>query len=123
MTIVPSAEPNAEPSAAPEVKAVPETVTAAFDRLPQVMARADTLAGRIEAAVLDLAEAVVLKDAEGQVLRAVVTETDERGARIQLTDHPVVARLPAYHAAPGDEVRVRLVEVDPARRRISFNPA
>ena len=31
MTIVPSAEPNAEPSAAPEVKAVPETVTAAFD--------------------------------------------------------------------------------------------
>ncbi|MDP1910278.1 MAG: RNB domain-containing ribonuclease, partial [Hyphomicrobium sp.] len=39
-------------------RAVPDTVTAAFERLPKVMARADALGGNISRAVIDLAEAI-----------------------------------------------------------------
>ena len=63
---------------------VPEAVAAAFDALPKVMARADARGGQIERAVIDLAEAVMLKGREGEVFEAVVTDVDERGVRIQL---------------------------------------
>lgn len=104
-------------------KPVPDAVTDAFTRLPAVMARADAQAGRIERAVIDLAEAVMLTGAEGKVFRAVMTEADDRGAKIQLCDMPVVARLSGDSIAPGDAIDVRLTAVDPARRRISFEVA
>jgi hypothetical protein len=44
---------------------VPEAVTRAFAALPEVMARADALAGRIERGVIDLAETVMLRDRTG----------------------------------------------------------
>ena len=89
-------------------EAVPAVVTEAFTRLPQVMAHADQLDGQIGRAVIDLAEAVMLKDAVGQVFPAVVTDVDERGARIQLCDQPVVARVAAQAVGPGAPIRVRL---------------
>lgn len=101
-------------------KAVPEPVTAAFPKLPPVMARADSLAGRIERAVIDLAEAAMLEGSEGDVLSAIVTDIDERGARIQLSDLPVIARVDASHVAPGDLLEVKLTAVDPVRRSLSF---
>ncbi len=99
---------------------VPAVVTEAFARLPQVMAHADQLDGQIGRAVIDLAEAVMLKDAVGQVFPAVVTDVDERGARIQLCDQPVVARVAAQAVGPGAPIRVRLTTADPANRAISF---
>ena len=104
-------------------QAVPDVVSEAFERLPEVMARADSLAGRIEAAVLDLAEAVMLQGSEGQIFGAVVTEVDERGSRIQLSDRPVVARIAVDAATPGDALELRLVSADPVQRRIVFEPA
>jgi exoribonuclease R len=92
---------------------VPDTVSTAFDTLPAVMAKADSLAGRIDRAVIDLAETVLLKGREGELFAAVVTDLDERGARIQLTDLPVVARVDAKNVAPGDALRVRLAGIDP----------
>jgi hypothetical protein len=50
----------------------------------------------------------------------VVTDTDDRGARIQLTDPPVVARVDARRVVPGDDVEVRLVEADTTRRSVRF---
>lgn len=99
---------------------VPDVVTSAFAQLPQVMAHADSLGGQIDRAVIDLAEAVMLKDSIGQIVPAVVTDVDERGARIQLRDLPVVARVDAHGVAPGDTVQVRLTAVDPSQRSISF---
>jgi exoribonuclease R len=99
---------------------VPDVVTSAFAQLPQVMAHADSLGGQIDRAVIDLAEAVMLKDSIGQIVPAVVTDVDERGARIQLRDLPVVARVDAHGVAPGDVVQVRLTAVDPTQRSISF---
>lgn len=101
-------------------QAVPDVVSQAFTRLPQVMAHADQRDGQIGRAVIDLAEAVMLQGSVGQVFQAVVTDVDDRGARIQLRDQPVVARVAAQTVAPGDAIGVRLTAADPANRAISF---
>ncbi|MBN8808943.1 MAG: RNB domain-containing ribonuclease [Sphingomonas sp.] len=101
-------------------QAVPGVVTDAFARLPAVMARADALAGRIDRAVIDLAETVLLKGQEGTIFAAIVTDLDEHGARIQLRDQPVVARVDAHGVAPGDPLRVRLDAIDPVQRTLKF---
>lgn len=102
---------------------VPEAVTQAFPLLPPVMARAEALGGQIERAVVDLAEAVMLQGREGEIFAAVVTDVDERGARIQLTDPAVVARLAAPDLSPGEQVQVRLVAADSGKRAVTFDRA
>jgi VacB/RNase II family 3'-5' exoribonuclease len=99
---------------------VPDAVTAAFEKLPAVMARAEARAGQIERAVIDLAEAVMLEGREGEHFDAVVTDFDQRGARIQLCGPPVVARVEAHRVMPGDRIKVRLAESDPVGRRVRF---
>ena len=101
---------------------VPDIVSAAFETLPKVMARADATAGRIDRAAIDLPEAVMLSSHEGDRFAATVTDTDDRGARIQLCDHPIVARL-ATPALPGDAITVRLTAVDIDKRTIAFAAA
>jgi exoribonuclease R len=91
-----------------------------FARLPPVMARADGRDGQIERAVVDLAEAAFLAGFEGQVFAAVVTDLAENGARIQLADLPVVARVTAHGVIPGARIAVRLVAADPAQRQLRF---
>jgi exoribonuclease R len=99
---------------------VPEPVTAAFEKLPHVMARADALGGQIDRAVIDLAEAVMLHGREGQIFPAIITDVDDRGARMQLCDLPVVARIVAHDVMPGQSMAVRLVAADPVQRTTSF---
>jgi exoribonuclease R len=100
-----------------------DVVTDAFTRLPEVMARADALGGRIERAVVDLAEAVMLHGREGEEFEAIVTDLDERGARIQLRDLPVVARIDGHGLQPGDAPRLKLIRADPDARTIAFDRA
>lgn len=104
-------------------KAVPDAVTAAFERLPAVMARADAIAGRLNRAVIDLAEAAMLADRVGETFAAVVVDTDDHGARIQLRDLAVVARIADRGVAPGETVTVRLVAADRDKRRVAFDLA
>jgi exoribonuclease R len=99
---------------------VPDAVTQAFPKLPSVMARADALGGQIERAVVDLAEAVMLKGCEGRIFPAIITDVDERGARMQLADQPVVARVEAHGVQPGDAIRVRLLAADTEQRLSQF---
>ena len=70
--------------------------------------------------MIDLAEAVMLQGREGEIFPAVVTDVDERGVRMQLSDLPVVARVGAHRVEPGDALSVRLVAADPERRAVSF---
>jgi len=100
---------------------VPEPVEAAFERLPAVMAKADTLGGQIARAVIDLAEAVALEGREGEKFDAVVTDVDRRGARIQLCTSPVVARIKVDGMIAGQELTVRLDSADPANRTVTFS--
>ncbi len=104
-------------------EAVPQAVTDAFPRLPEVMARADALSGRIDRAVIDLAEAAVLNGHVGESFAATVTDLDERGARIQLRDLPVVTRVDAQGVMPGDAIQVRPAAVDVAHRSARFERA
>ncbi len=99
---------------------VAEEVTAAFQRLPEVMAKADARDNQIDRAVIDLAEAAILSGREGESFDAVVTDLGDTGARIQLCDQPVVARVTAHGAMPGTALRVRLIGADPIRREVRF---
>jgi exoribonuclease R len=98
----------------------PDAVLRAFEDLPPVMARADARAAQLERAVIDLAEAVMLGGRIGEVFEAVVTDVDERGARIQLCDLPVVARVAAHGSEPGDRLCVRLAATSAEQGSVSF---
>jgi exoribonuclease R len=100
---------------------VPEAAQAAFELLPAVMAKADALGGQINRAVIDLAEAVALQGREGERFEAVVTDVDQRGARIQICSPPVVARLKDKELVPGQDLPVRLDSADPATRTVHFS--
>jgi exoribonuclease R len=100
---------------------VPDLVTQAFQKLPHVMAKADGLAGQVGRAVIDLAEAVALQGHEGEMFDAVVTDTDQRGARIQICSPAVVARIKQDGLLAGSELKVRLDAADPATRTVTFS--
>ncbi|MGB8861763.1 MAG: RNB domain-containing ribonuclease [Ilumatobacteraceae bacterium] len=100
--------------------AVPDDVAEALPKLPEAMDRAEAVANRIERAVLDLAEVVIMQGHEGETFDAVVLDDDEDGSRIQLTDVAVVAKVHAHGVDPGDDLRVKLVKVDLERRSIAF---
>jgi len=95
-------------------------VSAAFEALPQIMARADALAGRIDRAVIDLAEAAILAGREGEAFCAIVTDLNEQVARMQLCDLPVVSRVEARDANPGDRLQVRLMSTDIETGKLAF---
>ncbi|WP_404482433.1 RNB domain-containing ribonuclease [Novosphingobium sp. BL-52-GroH] len=97
-------------------------VEEAFSRLPKVMARAASRDGRIERAVIDLAETVMLAGQEGSVFTATVTDLQGDTARLQFQDMPVIAGIHAPGAFPGESLQVRLTQADPARRTLAFEP-
>jgi exoribonuclease R len=76
--------------------------------LPKIMARSDGVANRLDAATLDRVEAALLSRHEGQVFEAVVLGRRNDGARVQLTDPPVTAKVAGLDAAPGETVHLRL---------------
>ena len=102
-------------------RAVSDVVSAAFQRVGEVMNRADAKAGQVDSAVLELAEAVALAGRVGEVFDGAVTDIDQRGARIQLCDPAVVTRVPANGLEVGSSVRLRLDEADPSRRLTRFS--
>ncbi len=102
-------------------RSVPDWVTAAFERLPDVMNRAEARGAEVDRAVLELAEAVVLEGRVGESFEGTVTDIDRRGARIQLCDPAVITRVPANGLGIGSLVRLRLDEADPLRRLARFS--
>lgn len=96
---------------------------ALFERLAKTMDSTSAREGAIERATFDLAETVILSGREGETFDAIVTQLDDRGARIQLRDLPVLARVDADGLASGDVLRVRLVRADPKLRQLQFEQA
>jgi exoribonuclease R len=99
---------------------VPDKVQAAFATLPAVMDKSGQIASHIERAVIDLAEAVLMSGQKQRTFPAIVTDLDDRGARIQLCDVPVVSRVSAHGVQPGDDIRVRVDAVDLTGRSVTF---
>lgn len=98
-------------------------VAAAFERLPDVMNRADSKAAQVDAAVLELAEAVVLAGHVGESFEGTVTDIDERGARVQIGRPAVTTRIAVNGLSVGETVSLRLEEADPVRRLARFSLA
>jgi len=107
-------------------RSLPQQVAEAFDKLPPVMARADGLAGRTDAAVLDLAEAIMLRGREGELFDARVIDEGDRGRiTAQLAKLPVVVRLNENSDWPrkvryGEHLRLRLDHIDLEARKAQF---
>ncbi|MFI0373933.1 RNB domain-containing ribonuclease [Actinomadura sp. 1N219] len=102
---------------------VPGWAREALPELPEVMQRALRRAADIDHACVDLVEALLLRDHVGDVFDAVVVDVsaDRSGGRVQLVSPPVFGRCDGAALPLGEQVRVRLEEADPARRRVRFS--
>lgn len=102
---------------------IPPAVLDAFERLPPVMTKADGLAGRIDRAVIDLAEAVLLRCHVGDTFAAILTDANDKSARAQLRDLPIVQSVPLGGRTPGEKVMLRVVKADTDTGSIAFEAA
>ena len=100
----------------------PNWARQALPALPATMAGATRRAQELERAVVDLAEAVVLAPRLHETFDAVVVESGDNRGVVQLRDPAVRARCQGGDLPLGEELRVRLVEVDLAARRVLFVP-
>jgi len=102
---------------------VPAWARRSLPSLPKIMGRSDGLANRLEAGTLDRVEAAQLSGREGRTFDAVVLGRRNGGARVQLTDPPVAAKVEGLDAAAGTTVRLRLRSADIATGEIVLEPA
>ncbi len=105
---------------------VPSWVIERLEGLPATMRGTGARAGQYERGVLDLVEAVLLRDRRGELFAAMVVDVDERDPRrgqVMLRDPAVGARVEGPGPLPlGTDLVVRLVEADPVRRVVRFEP-
>jgi exoribonuclease R len=101
-------------------EAPPAWVTEALPRLPQVMKESRRRAGELDRRVVDYVEAAVLEPRVGETFEGVVIEAGEKSGTVQLKDPAVVAHCSCPKLQLGADVRIRLVEADPARGRVDF---
>ena len=87
--------------------------------LPSVMGRTRQREQALERAVIDFMEAMMLEDAVGREFDAVVVNHRRDQAIIQLSDPAVIAAIEPKPQL-GQEIRVKLLDVDPAARRVHF---
>jgi exoribonuclease R len=103
---------------------VPTWVREALPRLPDVMSTTDRVAGAAERGAVELTEAVLLADRIGEEFDAAVLDVDDnyhKGGAVALDEPPVRARCEGDTLPLGERIRVRLVEADPAKRRVLFH--
>ncbi|WP_421119912.1 RNB domain-containing ribonuclease [Aquihabitans daechungensis] len=100
--------------------AIPAWVTDALPELPASMAEGDSRSKKLERAVIDATEAVILRDRIGSVFPASVVETGDTYGTVVLEDPPVRARCDARHLPLGETVHVRCTEADPETRVVRF---
>ncbi|MBW9109941.1 RNB domain-containing ribonuclease [Microbacterium ureisolvens] len=101
---------------------VPAWARDSLPALPKIMARSDGVANRLGAATLDRVEAALLSRHEGHAFDAVVLGMRGDGARVQLTDPPVTAKVAGLDAAAGTTVRLRLTTVDVSSGTVLLEP-
>jgi exoribonuclease R len=103
---------------------VPAWVRDALPGLPLTMRDSDRRAGQYERAIIDLVEALVLAPRVGEQFTGnlvSIASHPQHGGTIVLPELAIEARVDgAPVQALGEDLRVRLVEADPARRRVTF---
>jgi len=102
---------------------VPDWARASLGELPAAMARSAQKASQLDAGALDRVEAALLENRVGEVFDGVVLALRGDGARVQLTDPPVEAKVAGLDAAAGSTVRLRLVSASVSDGGLVFEPA
>ncbi|MEU5693779.1 RNB domain-containing ribonuclease [Actinosynnema sp. NPDC020468] len=102
---------------------VPAWLRDALPLLPSLMGGSDAVAGKVERACLDQVEAWVLADRVGAEFDAVVLRAEGHGADVFVAQPPVMGRCSGDELPEGETIRVRLLEADPARRKVIFERA
>ncbi|MFZ2165108.1 MAG: RNB domain-containing ribonuclease [Propionibacteriaceae bacterium] len=102
---------------------VPEWVLAALSTLPAEMDAADHRAKKYDRGIVDLVEALVLKDRVGQSFPATVIELDPQrgGGIIQLGQPAIEARVADHHLVLGASVQVVLQHADVLTGAVQFD--
>ena len=103
---------------------VPTWVVEGMDDVPDVMRESGRKSHAYENAVLDLVEALTLRNRVGERFEAVVLEVehdDERRGTVMLRDPAVEAPVTCTAPLPvGEDVTVTLAEADPETRKVRF---
>lgn len=104
---------------------VPGWVTEALPSLPDIMVKADSIAGQYEAECVNLVEAALLSDRVGQTFVGVVVEIDHDRPRgdVQIRDPAVHARIESDRLELGAEIQTRLVKASVPDRQVVFEKA
>ena len=100
----------------------PTWAVEALDELPSMMGRARQRESALERAMLDMAEALVLRDCVGKTFDGSVVDIQAKRdrARVQITEPAIVDTVPAAGLDLGQRVRLRVDRVDVADRRVDF---
>ncbi|MCB1039494.1 MAG: RNB domain-containing ribonuclease [Acidimicrobiales bacterium] len=99
---------------------LPTWVDEGLDALPGAMAQGDQRARRLDRAIVDATEALVLADRVGSVFAATVIEAGPKFGDVVLQSPPIRGRCDAGDLPLGGEVHVRCTEADVAERRVRF---
>ena len=101
---------------------VPDWARSSLPELPALMTRSSQKAAQLDAGALDRVEAALLQGCEREAFTGVVLAQRGDGARVQIADPPVEAKVPGVDAAPGSTVRLRLVAASIADGTVAFAP-
>jgi VacB/RNase II family 3'-5' exoribonuclease len=101
-------------------KTVPDWVRQSLPDLPGLMGGSDSLASKVDKACLDQAEAWVLADQVGHEFDAVVLRAESANAEVFLAEPPVIAKCSGENLPEGGRIRVRLLDADTVKRKVSF---
>lgn len=101
---------------------VPAWVLAELETLPETLGDARRREARLDRAIVDYVETMVLRHRVGEVFHAWVTDRRPGdSSRIQIAEPAISATVDAA-IEPGTELLVRLTEADTAARRVRFEP-
>ncbi|KQV74096.1 ribonuclease II [Aeromicrobium sp. Root344] len=99
---------------------VPDWVREALPSLPDIMKESDRRASKADRTCIDQAEVWALAGRVGESFDAVVMHADREGGEVAVLEPPVIARCRGAGLPEGEQVSVRLSEVDEVRREVQF---
>lgn len=101
----------------------PEWARVGLPELPAAMAAADQHAHRVDRAVVDLAETLLLQGRIGEVFQGVIVEADDDHGTVQLAEPAVRAKVNGAGLPLGQQADVKLVTADVPTRQLVFDLA
>lgn len=104
-------------------KPIPQWVLGALPGLPATMQASSQRANRFERAVIDLTEAITLAPRIGETFAGAIVELgrDPKQGVAMLRDPAIEAPVTADVPLPlGEDVKLKLIEADPAKRSVRF---